>query len=151
MTKTTFQMQILCSEFDPLVGPVTLSHCRKSHDFFDAHRGIYSVNEFPSYFMVLWYVFLMYLTLSTFLEFIQSHFLCNIPKCAYKCVDGSIASVVNLWQSCVNLLLNRSPSHKIPDREDSHGNLNGDWSRRQGCPNLLLEGCCPAEFSSNPI
>ncbi len=55
MTKTTFQ--ILCSEFGPLVGPVTLSHRTKSHDFFDAHWGIYSANEFPSYFMVLWHVF----------------------------------------------------------------------------------------------
>lgn len=37
MTKTTFQMQILCSEFGLLVGPVTLSHSTKSHDVFDAH------------------------------------------------------------------------------------------------------------------
>ncbi len=57
-------------------------------------------------------------------------------------MDGSIASVVNLWQSCVNLLLSRSTLHKIPNREDSYWHLNGDWSRWQGC--------CPAEFSSNP-
>ncbi len=36
------------NEIGPLVSQVILSHSAKSHDFFNAHRGIYSVNVFPS-------------------------------------------------------------------------------------------------------
>ncbi len=46
MTITTFQK--LCSEIGPLVSQVITSHHAKSHDFFDAHEGIYSVNVFLS-------------------------------------------------------------------------------------------------------
>ncbi len=38
------------NEISPLVGQVIPSQSAKSHYFFDAHVGIYSVNVFPSYF-----------------------------------------------------------------------------------------------------
>ncbi len=36
------------NEISPLVSHVIPSHSAKSHDFFDAHRGVYSVNVFAS-------------------------------------------------------------------------------------------------------
>ncbi len=36
------------NEIGPLVSQVIPSHSAKSHDFYDAHGGIYSVNVFPS-------------------------------------------------------------------------------------------------------
>ncbi len=36
------------NEIGPLDSQVLPSHNAKSHDFFDAHGGIYSVNVFPS-------------------------------------------------------------------------------------------------------
>ncbi len=46
MTKTTFQDAV--NEIGLMVSQVISSHSAKSHDFFDAHGGIYSVNVFPS-------------------------------------------------------------------------------------------------------
>ncbi len=45
MTITVFQM--LWNKIGLLVSQVLPSHSAKSHDFFDAHGGIYSVNVFP--------------------------------------------------------------------------------------------------------
>ncbi len=36
------------NEISQLVSQVIPSHSAKSHDFFDAHGGIFSVNVFPS-------------------------------------------------------------------------------------------------------
>ncbi len=36
------------NEISPLVSQAILSHRTKSHDFFEMHGGIYSVNVFPS-------------------------------------------------------------------------------------------------------
>ncbi len=36
------------NEIGPLVSQVIPSHSVKSHDFFDEHGGIYSINVFPS-------------------------------------------------------------------------------------------------------
>ncbi len=36
------------NEISPLVSQVIPSQSAKSHDFYDAHGGIYSVNGFPS-------------------------------------------------------------------------------------------------------
>ncbi len=36
---------MLCNEIGQLVSPVILSHSAKSHDFFDAHGGIYLINK----------------------------------------------------------------------------------------------------------
>ncbi len=38
---------MLRNKIGPLFSQVILSHHSKSHDFFDAHGGFYSVNVFP--------------------------------------------------------------------------------------------------------
>ncbi len=43
---TTYKLDAV-NEIGPLVSRVILSDSTKSHDFFDAHGGIYSVNVFP--------------------------------------------------------------------------------------------------------
>ncbi len=47
MTITTYAVNAV-NEIGPLVSQDILSHSTKSHYFFDAHRGIYSVNVLPS-------------------------------------------------------------------------------------------------------
>ncbi len=48
--RNTLNIQLVdaVNEIGPLVSQVILSQSSKSHDFYDAHGGIYSVNVFLS-------------------------------------------------------------------------------------------------------
>ncbi len=63
------------NEIGPLFSQVIPSHSAKSHDFFDAHGGIYWINVFPLKLMCISFYLIKILSYSNVrIRFLNAHF-----------------------------------------------------------------------------